>query len=499
MKKKVIKYIDLFAGLGGIRLGFKQAFEAAGFETECVLTAEIKTADEYILKNEYLDFARVCAEKSAVLLKNNGVLPLKKDDKKMVNKESIKSEKGLRILIYRNLNKEIHGYTKPSIDFINKILDEAYESGMSYDVSDLYPAIESFAMTSTHQAEACMKIVSKMKFKSEEVSSGDEYLEDAPIVYFDVEVFPNLFLVNWKIIGEVQKGNLEAFAEKLLNSGATSSIDKENRIVKLFANSNAPKFIWWDEFEVSTRYTVFLKGKNGASLYPTDTNILCYYTDDTYEMLKIFDGNNSQVCWTSAANKTVRHIKGGYNAGSSTFEYDYVGLFKGALTLEDFEPYAGQILVPEVDGTVNEMTSRSPYMNIFADTVDVNIEATYNKSWGMKEASDRFCNALVQEVIYHSISFERLTLSKENIKSIINALSPTVTAQTITLKKSAKELFADDEWQSLISTKPILRIYLIISHHHPISSNFCNNRGSSNALSFCVTLDNRIVRTVTMI
>lgn len=44
MKKKTIKYIDLFAGLGGIRLGFKQACEAAGYETNCVLTAEIKTA-----------------------------------------------------------------------------------------------------------------------------------------------------------------------------------------------------------------------------------------------------------------------------------------------------------------------------------------------------------------------------------------------------------------------------------------------------------------------
>lgn len=42
--KKTIKYIDLFAGLGGIRLGFKQACEAAGYDTNCVLTAEIKTA-----------------------------------------------------------------------------------------------------------------------------------------------------------------------------------------------------------------------------------------------------------------------------------------------------------------------------------------------------------------------------------------------------------------------------------------------------------------------
>ncbi len=42
--KKTVKYIDLFAGLGGIRLGFTQAFTEAGYETECVLTSEIKPA-----------------------------------------------------------------------------------------------------------------------------------------------------------------------------------------------------------------------------------------------------------------------------------------------------------------------------------------------------------------------------------------------------------------------------------------------------------------------
>ena len=48
-------------------------------------------------------------------------LPLK-GDKNLVNFDSIKSEKGLRTLIKRNLNKEIHPGTKPSIDFINKIV-----------------------------------------------------------------------------------------------------------------------------------------------------------------------------------------------------------------------------------------------------------------------------------------------------------------------------------------------------------------------------------------
>jgi DNA (cytosine-5)-methyltransferase 1 len=37
-----VKFIDLFAGLGGIRLGFEQAYNKKGIKTECVLTSEIK-------------------------------------------------------------------------------------------------------------------------------------------------------------------------------------------------------------------------------------------------------------------------------------------------------------------------------------------------------------------------------------------------------------------------------------------------------------------------
>ncbi|WP_064580739.1 DNA (cytosine-5-)-methyltransferase [Streptobacillus moniliformis] len=37
-----IKFIDLFAGLGGIRIGFEQAFNTLGISTECVFSSEIK-------------------------------------------------------------------------------------------------------------------------------------------------------------------------------------------------------------------------------------------------------------------------------------------------------------------------------------------------------------------------------------------------------------------------------------------------------------------------
>jgi hypothetical protein len=128
-------------------------------------------------------------------------LPLKGE--KMVNSESVKSEKSLRSLIKRNLNKEIHPGTKPSVDFIYKILDDAYNSNLSYDVTDMRNAILSFAANSTHQSEYCIKLVNKMKFRSEDSSSSIEN-NDQKIIFYDVEVFPNLFLVNWKIEGKDQ-------------------------------------------------------------------------------------------------------------------------------------------------------------------------------------------------------------------------------------------------------------------------------------------------------
>lgn len=126
-------------------------------------------------------------------------LPLK-GEKKVVNFDGIKNEKQLRTMIQKNLNKEYHNYTKPSIDFIYKILEDAYNSGMSYDVSDMEQAVMVMAASSTNNSQYCVKLVSKMHFKSDTPSAPVQD-KDATMVFYDVEVFPNLFLVNFKAAG----------------------------------------------------------------------------------------------------------------------------------------------------------------------------------------------------------------------------------------------------------------------------------------------------------
>ena len=127
-------------------------------------------------------------------------LPMK-GESKLINWEGVKNEKILRTMIKRNLNKEYHNATKPSVDYIYKLLEDAYNAGTKYDVTDMRNTILAFAANSTNQADYCIKLVNKMKFKSDEPSVNiDSDIDE--LVFYDVEVFPNLFLVNWKVAGE---------------------------------------------------------------------------------------------------------------------------------------------------------------------------------------------------------------------------------------------------------------------------------------------------------
>lgn len=136
-------------------------------------------------------------------------LPLK-EVKNVVDFEKVQDEQHLRNIINKCLHKEVHANTTPNVQFIHNRLEAAYRSHMSYDVRDLQQQVLRFAMKSTHQSKYCLNLVSEMHFCSKDVLDQElpenktTNVPDEDLVFFDCEVFPNLFLVNWKRAGEGQ-------------------------------------------------------------------------------------------------------------------------------------------------------------------------------------------------------------------------------------------------------------------------------------------------------
>lgn len=168
----------------------------------------IYTGDPSTLSRIYAEDIEIktCTGKSSIrrrLSKCNDIpiatissgLPLKEGDK-VINFDGFKSENALRAMIKKNLNKEVHNSTKCSVDFIYKNLEDAYNCGLKYDVTDMRNDVYAFAAGSSNQSEYCLKLVGKMKFQSEEPSECVDNIE-APIIFYDCEVFKNLFVVCW--------------------------------------------------------------------------------------------------------------------------------------------------------------------------------------------------------------------------------------------------------------------------------------------------------------
>lgn len=144
-------------------------------------------------------------------------LPMKevKGGKKMIDWDGFKSERSLKYTIikamknsgdpltnpdYGKIYPNLDPHHKPTIDFIFKILNEAYASGLTYDLRDnLAGDILAFAMCSNHKADYCVNLVSQMRMCSKDVLDADDkdvfedvfVDENAPLAFFDVEVAPS--------------------------------------------------------------------------------------------------------------------------------------------------------------------------------------------------------------------------------------------------------------------------------------------------------------------
>ena len=182
-------------------------------------------------------------------------LPLRKENKKTVNEYTIENQKHLVAAIRKALRKEIEPFaTTTCVDYIGKVLQDAYDSGMKYDVSEMKPQVLAFAAASTHNAIKCLDKVETFPFRSEEVTEWIEPAEKT-IAFFDTEVFPNLFILCYKPMGK----------------DCVSMINPEpSEVLKFFQTYNAVGFnnlgydnhICYARIRGDSIYELFLRSQN---------------------------------------------------------------------------------------------------------------------------------------------------------------------------------------------------------------------------------------------
>lgn len=141
-------------------------------------------------------------------------LPIKeKDGAKVYQDVEIISwnEKKIRTAIKGNLSKKYHDSTKPSIDFIKHIFDQAEKEGIKYDLRDMRQDVLIFASQSTNNAAYCLKVANSINYCTiDEVVDTVELQKDGVIIpdeelyFYDVEVFSNLFVVVFKKYGDTE-------------------------------------------------------------------------------------------------------------------------------------------------------------------------------------------------------------------------------------------------------------------------------------------------------
>lgn len=152
----------------------------------------------------------------------DGLLKKRAKEKKMYNGETFKNDKDLINRITKCINKEYENVpsTASNISLIKKILDDAYASGKTYDVTVMRPSVTFFAAQSTNQSNKCLTMVSEMHFKSdgiseqiEEVEEGKDYGavkwddNESKIAFFDLEVYPNKLILCYKSNRRISKSN----------------------------------------------------------------------------------------------------------------------------------------------------------------------------------------------------------------------------------------------------------------------------------------------------
>lgn len=185
-------YAEVSRGGGGLHLHYE-------FTGEVDRLADVDPNGEYEIKKLLGGSSlrrRVTRSNSLSPAVISSGLPLKEE--KVITPTQMKTEKQLRARILKGLRKEVHPYTKPSLDFIEMVIDEAHKAGIEFDISDMFDDLFSFAMGSSNQRDLCIQKVMSLQLVSEkEPTAGPD--EEKPEAVFDLEVYPNLVAIGWAL------------------------------------------------------------------------------------------------------------------------------------------------------------------------------------------------------------------------------------------------------------------------------------------------------------
>ena len=200
-------YAEISKSGGGVHLYYIYNGDQSELATKTDSGVEIKvTCKTQPIRRKFVK----CNDMPPATLQE-GMLP-KKGKKKVVPEDKVlKNEAQLRNRIGQNLLK-MHGSTIQSITFIRNNLKDAYESGITYDVSDMESEVFQLAIHSSNRKDECLALMDEMHFKSKDIEALTNLddlpvnvMTEKPLTIYDIEIWPNVFIFCWKYVDKNNK------------------------------------------------------------------------------------------------------------------------------------------------------------------------------------------------------------------------------------------------------------------------------------------------------
>lgn len=350
-----------------------------------------------------------------------GTLPLKEE--KMIDIYKLKDQNHLINAIKKSLRKGDNvGGTKCEIDLINKNLNEAYNSGMYYDVSDMAHDIRRFAMKSTNNKDYCMKVVTGMKFKCKAIDEAEKDRDETEksagigtaeeslkgLIIFDIEMFrptkkgeldadgkenPGLFLVCWKLygVGSTQADvyaminpkpyEIEEFVKNKLGGFNNLSYDNPMIYYRMLGYNNRRLY------DFSNR----LVGENARDAIPYESKKISFI--DIYDMCSV---KQSLKKWEVELNKPHMEVDIPWNMPAPESQWDKVieyckndVLATEAVLMARMGDFKGRLILADISGgSINDRTNALTGRFVFEGNKHPQDQFNYRNMADMSDVSD---------------------------------------------------------------------------------------------------------------